>query len=104
MAPEFERVMDSLRARQERARLWVATLATLADRLRAVAAVKLSIGADHRIVVTAPAALKGATFVVARPDAPVRVNGELPRGIKSAHGETTFWCDLPAGESVITVE
>lgn len=104
MAPEFERLMASLQARQERGTLWVPSLAALGDRLRAVAAVKLSVGADHRIVVTAPAALAGATFLVARPDAPVRINGEVPRGIRSAHGETWFWADLPAGESVITVE
>jgi hypothetical protein len=104
MAPEFERLLASLQARQERGTLWVATLAALADRLRAVAAVKLTVGADHRILVTAPVALPGATFVVARPDAPVRINGELPHGLRSAHGETAFWSDLPAGESVITVE
>ncbi|HEY2748815.1 MAG TPA: hypothetical protein VGL86_29545, partial [Polyangia bacterium] len=104
LAPEFERLLSSLSARQQRGTLWIPTLAGLADRLRAVADVKLTVGADHRILVQTPTALAGATFVVARPDAPVRVNGELPRGVHSENGETTFWADLPAGDSVITVE
>lgn len=104
MAPEFDRLLAALQARQERGTLWMPTLAALGDRLRAVAAVKLSFGADHRVIVTSQTPLPGATFVVARPDAPVRVNGELPRGLRSERGETMFWCDLPAGESVITVE
>ena len=104
LAPEFERLLASLQARQERGSLWVPTLAALGDRLRAVAAAKLTVGSDHRILVQTPAALPGATFVVARPDAPVRVNGELPRGLRTELGQTIFWVDLPAGESVVTVE
>ena len=64
----------------------------------------LTVGADHRLLVQTQAPVAGATFVVARPDAPVRINGELPRGVRSERGETTFWADLPAGDSVITVE
>ncbi len=104
LAFEFERLLAALEARQDRGTLWIPTLAALGDRLRAVADLKLTVGADHRIMVSAPAAVAGATFVVAKPDAPVRVNGELPRGVRSEHGETTFWVDLPAGDSVITVE
>jgi hypothetical protein len=104
LAPEFDRLLSSLAARQERGTLWVPTLATLADRLRAVGAVRITVGADHRILVQSPAPLPGATFVVARPDAPVRINGELPRGVRTNRGETIFWTDLPAGDSVITVE
>lgn len=104
LAPEFDRLLASLAARQERGTLWVPTLATLADRLRAVGDVRVTVGADHRILVQSPAPLPGATFVVARPDAPVRVNGEPPRGVRSDRGETVFWTDLPAGDSVITVE
>lgn len=104
LAPEFERLLASLEARQERGSLWVPTLAALGDRLRAVTDVKMTVGADHRILVQTAAAVTGATFVVARPDAPVRVNGELPKGLRSEHGETTFWADLPVGDSVITVE
>jgi hypothetical protein len=104
LAPEFERLLATLQARQERGTLWMPTLAALADRLRAVADVKLTVGADHRVLVQTQAPLPGATFVVARPDAPVRINGELPRGLRSERGETMFWADLPAGESVITVE
>jgi len=94
----------SLQARRERSTLWIPTLAALGDRLRAVADMKLTVGADHRVLVQTQVPIAGATFVVARPDAPVRVNGELPRGVRSEHGETTFWADLPAGDSVITVE
>jgi hypothetical protein len=104
LAPEFERLLSSLEARQERGTLWVPTLAALADRLRAIAAVKLTIGADHRVLAQTPVAIRGATFVLAHPDAPVRVNGELPRGLRTEHGQTWFWVDLPAGDSVITVE
>ncbi|HEY1586150.1 MAG TPA: hypothetical protein VGH63_10725 [Polyangia bacterium] len=104
LAPEFERLLSSLAARQERGTLWIPTLAGLGDRLRAVADMRLTVGADHRVLVQTQTAVAGATFVVARPDAPVRVNGELPKGARSEHGETTFWADLPAGDSVITVE
>ena len=37
LAPEFERLLASLQARQERGTLWMPTLAALGDRLRAVA-------------------------------------------------------------------
>jgi len=104
LAPDFERLLASLQARQERGTLWIPTLAALGDRLRAVADLKLTVGADHRVLVQTQVPVAGATFVVARPDAPVRVNGELPSGVRSEHGETTFWADLPAGDSVITVE
>jgi len=104
LAPEFERLLASLQARQDRGTLWMPTLAMLGDRLRAVADMKLTVGADHRILVQTPSPVAGATFVVARPDAPVRVNGELPRGVRTERGETVFWADLPAGDNVITVE
>jgi hypothetical protein len=104
LAPEFERLLASLQARQDRGTLWIPTLAALGDRLRAVADMKMTVGADHRVLVQTQLPIAGATFVVARPDAPVRVNGELPRGVRSEHGETTFFCDLPAGDSVITIE
>lgn len=104
LAPEFERLLAALDARQERGTLWIAPLAPLADRLRAVAAEKLTLGADHRLLVQSPSPVAGATFVVARPDAPVRVNGELPRGTRTEDGQTWFWTDLPAGDSIITVE
>ena len=104
LAPEFERLLASLQARQERGTLWIPTLAALGDRLRAVADLKMTVGADQRVLVQTQVPIAGATFVVARPDAPVRVNGELPRGVRSERGETTFWTDLPAGDSVITIE
>ena len=104
LAPEFDRLLAALQARQERGTLWVPTLAALGDRLRAMADAKLTVGVDHRVQVQTQVPIVGATFVVARPDAPVRVNGELPRGIRSEHGATTFWADLPAGDSLITVE
>ena len=104
LAPGFERLLASLAARQERGTLWVPTLAALADRLRAVADVKLTIGADHRIVAETPVPVAGATFVVAAPAARVRVNGEPPRGVRTERGETVFWVDLPAGDSIITAE
>ena len=103
-SPEFERLLAALQARRDRATLWVAPLAMLADRLRLMANVKVSVGADHRMLVQTPVAVAGATFVVARPDAPVRVNGELPSGVRTEAGETWFWGDLPAGDSIITVE
>lgn len=104
LAPDFERLLGSLQARQDRGTLWMPTLAALGDRLRAVGDIKLTVGADHRILVQTPSPVAGATFVVARPDAPVRVNGELPHGVRTERGETVFWADLPAGDSVITVE
>jgi hypothetical protein len=104
LAPDFERLLAALQARQERGTLWVPTLAALADRLRAVAAIKMTVGADHRVLVQTPTAVEGATFVLAQPEAPVRVNGELPRGVRTERGQTWFWADLPAGDSIITVE
>ena len=44
LAPEFERLLASLQARQERGTLWMPTLAALGDRLRAMADVKLTVG------------------------------------------------------------
>jgi hypothetical protein len=104
LAPGFERLLSSLAARQERGTLWVPTLAALADRLRAVADVRLTIGADHRVLAETPVPVVGATFVLAAPAARVRINGEPPRGVRSEGGETVFWVDLPAGNSVITLE
>jgi hypothetical protein len=104
LAPEFERLLAALDERQSRGTLWVPTLAALADRLRAMSAVTLTVGANHRVIAQTAAAIAGATFVVARPDAPVKINGEPPRGLRSERGETWFWVDLPAGDSVITVE
>lgn len=104
LAPEFERLLASLQGRQERGTLWIPTLAALGDRLRAISDLKMTVSADHRVLVQTQVPIAGATFVVARPDAPVRVNGELPHGVRSEHGETTFWSDLPAGDSVITIE
>ena len=104
LAPDFERLLASLEARQERGTLWIPTLAALGDRLRTLAAVKITVGADHRLLAQTPVPVPGATFVAARPDAPVRVNGELPRGVRTERGQTWFWVDLPAGDSIITVE
>ena len=104
LAPEFDRLLASLQARQARGTLWVPTLAALGDRLRAIADMKMTVGADHRVLVQTPVPIDGATFVVARPAASVQVNGQPPKGLRSEHGETTFWTDLPTGDSLITIE
>lgn len=104
LAPEFERLLAALEARQERGTLWVTTLAALADRLRALADVKLTLGSDGRVRLESPAAIAGATFVIARPEARVLINGELPAGVRQEFGATVVWIDLPAGESVMTIE
>jgi hypothetical protein len=104
LAPEFERLLATLAARQERGTLWIPTLALLADRLRAMAEVKLTLASDGRIRLETPHPLAGATFVIARPNARVTVNGELPAGERQDLGGTVIWLDLPAGESVMTID
>jgi hypothetical protein len=104
VAFEFERLLAALQARQERGTLWIPTLAALGDRLRAMAELRVTVGADHRLLVQTQFPVEGATFVVARPDAPIRVNGELPKGVRTERGETMFWADIPAGDTIITVE
>jgi hypothetical protein len=104
LAPEFERLLAALAARQERGTLWIPTLAALADRLRTLAEVKLTIGSDGRIAIESRQAIAGATFVIARPNARVLINGELPAGQRQDLGGSVVWLDLPAGESVMTIE
>jgi hypothetical protein len=104
LAPEFERLLAALAARQERGTLWIPTLALLADRLRAVAAVKITLASDGRVRIESAEQLAGATFVVARPNAHVLINGAVPAGQRQELGASVVWLDLPAGESVMTIE
>jgi hypothetical protein len=102
LAPELERLLASLAERQARGTLWVPTLAALADHLRAMAAITITVGADGKMLVHTATPVSGATFVIPRADAAVRVAGARPRGLRSEDGATVFWTDLPAGETTIS--
>lgn len=100
--PRFDALLGALEERQERATLWVPTLGGLADRLRAVAGLSVTLQPDGSAIVHAPHELRGATFVVDA-DASVEINGRAPRGIRTEGRQTVFWTDLPAGDSVVTL-
>lgn len=98
----FETLLASLRARADRGTLWLATLGALADRLRAVAQVTLTLDEDGGATVVTPQPLAGATFVLHRDDVEVLAAGAPPRGQRREKGATHFWLDLPAGETRLT--
>jgi hypothetical protein len=100
--PRMVALLGALEARQADGSLWVPTLAQLADRLRQMAAVTLTARGDGGWVVHAPAPVAGATFVVPVGGVEVRVDGKLP-ALKLGRDETTFWLDLPAGETTIAL-
>ena len=102
LAPEFERLLATLEARQERGTLWVPTLGALADRLRTMSELTITLQADGSAVVHAPLEVKGATFVVDA-DVAADVSGHAAHGIRTEGTQTVFWADLPAGDTVITL-
>jgi len=101
--PRFDALMASLEKRQARGTLWVPTIGELGDRLRATAEVTLTLGANGSVVVHAPRALAGATFVVPIDKAVVEIAGHAPRGTAFSPNETTFWDDLPEGDTTIQI-
>jgi hypothetical protein len=101
LAPVFEQLLASLQARQQRGSLWVPTLAMLADRLRAMADVTLTLIDDKQILVHADVPVSGATFVVQMPHAEVRVADAPPNGLRNEGNATVFWVDLAAGDTLI---
>lgn len=101
--PRFEALLADLAARQLRGSLWVPTLGRLGDRLRTVARVTLTLRDDGAAVLSAPRAVKGATFVLHAPDADVRIGGRPPKGRVSDGQTTTFWHDLRAGDTVVRI-
>jgi hypothetical protein len=101
--PRFDSLLAALEERQTRGTLWVPTLGELGDRLRSVAEVTIDLAVDGSAVVHAQKALAGATFVVAHPDVTVEIGGHPPKGSRIEEGQTTFWDDLPAGDTTITL-
>ncbi len=99
--PRFEKVLDDLAARQRRGTLWVPTMGQLADRLRAVAGVRVRC-VERQCTAHSDVEIKGATFIV-----PAQVDvtwaGHAPRGLTHRAGETLFWDDLPVGETAIVL-
>jgi hypothetical protein len=102
LAPAFEQLLASLQARQERGTLWVPTLAMLADRLRAMADLTLTLVDDHHLIAHTDRPIVGATFLVQVPNADVRVADALPRGRRDEAGTTIFWADLAPGDTRIS--
>ncbi len=101
--PRFEKLLGELETRQARGTLWVPTVAALGDRLRATAEVTLTLGADGAIVVHAAHPVPGATFVVPLANATIDFGGHAPRGLAPGDHETTFWDDLPEGDTAIKI-
>jgi hypothetical protein len=101
--PRFDALLQRLGARQDRGTLWVAPLGTLADRLRAAAEVTYTLRDDGSVLLRAPKPLPGATFVVRRAGVKVTLGGKPPRGLRADRDATTFWDDLPAGDTVLAL-
>jgi hypothetical protein len=99
----MDALLGELEARQKRGGLWVPTLAQLADRMRLVASMTVTVQPDGSYLVRAPAEVVGATFVVPEVGVNVLVGGKPPMGIEDDEGETRFVTDLPAGETIIQV-
>jgi hypothetical protein len=99
--PRMDALLATLEAHQARGALWVPTLAQLADRMRLVGAITLT-PKENSIVVHADKPVPGATFVVPRA-VKVTVGDHAPRGVSEARDETTFWDDLPAGDTTIAL-
>jgi len=98
--PRFDALLAALDERQARGTLWVPTLGALADRLRAVADLSVTLLPDGGARLHAPRALDGASFVVDA-DVAVEIDGQPPKGIRSEGTQTVFWVDLPAGDTVV---
>jgi hypothetical protein len=103
LAPRFEALLGELEARVARGSLWVPTLGELGDRLRATAAVSITLTTDGGARLHAPAPVAGASFVVGAPDARATLDGQPARGARTDGRQTMFWVDLPAGDSALRV-
>ncbi len=101
--PRFDALLGQLEERQARGSLWVPTLGALGDRLRATAEVTITLLADGSAVLHAPKAMTGATFVVGQPNLKVLIGGHEPKGLRAEAKSTTFWDDLPAGDTTVTL-
>jgi hypothetical protein len=95
--PRMDALLASLEERQARGTLWVPTLAALADRMRQIAAVTITVQKEGTFVVHADAPVAGASFVLAKP-AQVLVGG---KPVKSEGG---FVVDLPAGDTAVELQ
>jgi hypothetical protein len=101
--PRFDALLAALETRQARGSLWIPTLGALGDRLRASAEVSIRLAADGSVVVHTPAALDGATFVIGQPNVKPLVAGHAPKGLRADGKNTTFWEDLPEGDTTLTL-
>jgi hypothetical protein len=101
--PNFAHLLDDLAARQKRKSLWIPTLSQLGDRLRQVAELRLTVDGQGRFLAHAPAPIASAGFVVPREDVQILVGGKPPSGLTRAEGETSFFADLPAGDTPIEI-
>jgi hypothetical protein len=104
----FEQLLAALESRVERGTLWMPTIGTLADRLRALSDVTFSFEGTHAVLVHSASAIEGATFAApghlsptlkGMPNQTLAV--QTPKGIRYEDGLTWFWFDLPAGDSTI---
>jgi hypothetical protein len=96
----FDALLAGLEERQARGTLWVPTLRELADRLRAIADVSVTLTADGSARLHTPREVPGATFVVDA-DVDIEIGGHAPKGERTEGRQTLFWDDLPAGETIV---
>jgi hypothetical protein len=96
--PRMEKLLADLEQRQARGTLWVATLAQLADRMRLVSAVTLTVRGEGSFVLHAPEPVHGASFVLMKP-AKVLVDGKPAK----VEGDG-FVVDLPAGDTTVELQ
>jgi hypothetical protein len=96
--PRMEALLEDLEERQARGTLWVPTLVQLADRMRQIAAVTITVRQEGSFVVHALEAVKGATFVLQKP-AQVLVDGKSV-DVK----DDSFVVDLPEGDTTVELQ
>jgi hypothetical protein len=95
----MDQLLLQLEERQKRGTLWVPTVAQLADRMRQIAAVTLTVRKEGSLVVHSPETVKGVTFVLPRPAASVLVDGKPVKLDGNA-----FVVDLPAGDTSVELQ
>lgn len=96
----LEELLQALSKRVQRGTLWVPTVAQLGDHQRAMEQVSIHLLSDGDAELRSPQAIRGATFVIPRPNLRVFVDGELPKWQRTGRKETTFAHDLSEGKPV----
>jgi hypothetical protein len=100
--PRMDAMLAGIEQHQQRGTLWVPTLAQLADRMRLVASVTVTVKEDG-FVVHAPKAVPAMSFVVPK-RVEISVNGKEPEHVVESEDETSFFIDLPEGDTEIQLK